>query len=395
MSRLVDLSQEEGFTVETLGRIVRVTGIPCMFKDGVGGTCTIEKSHDPVSGKPGSEESGASHAVRVITDGGSDGLVYQADGNPIGLRIGGDGESWSLISLRKGGERSPQEDESTHELLYRYVKQIVGAVKAARHSEAVPSPTAHPFKIPYTFAARIGPVEDSISGQRIAIIGLGGTGSYILDLIAKTLVAEIHLLDGDIIQWHNLLRTPGAPIDAEFEGVKLGSLLKVEYLRSKYADLRKGIHPHQVDSLPSFRQFLAEHPIDYAFVSIGQAEDGSGRQDGVYTALSEKGIPFIDSGISTTLVESAVAIAVSTGFYGKGSLAWRKTIPSPQLGGVQQPGYRNVQLPEMNALAAALAVMEWRRRTGQYVSDADTFFHKLRTETPHIISAVEPPPGQP
>jgi hypothetical protein len=32
---------------------------------------------------------------------------------------------------------------------------------------------------------------------KIAIIGLGGTGSYVLDLAAKTPVKEIHLFDGD------------------------------------------------------------------------------------------------------------------------------------------------------------------------------------------------------
>ena len=33
--------------------------------------------------------------------------------------------------------------------------------------------------------------------NRIAIVGLGGTGSYVLDFVAKTPVWEIHLYDGD------------------------------------------------------------------------------------------------------------------------------------------------------------------------------------------------------
>ena len=51
------------------------------------------------------------------------------------------------------------------------------------------------------------------------------------------------------------------------------------------------------------------------------------------------------------------------------------------------PGYRNVQLPEVNALAASLAVMEWRRRTEQYVSESASFLHKFRLETPRIVRA--------
>ena len=50
------------------------------------------------------------------------------------------------------------------------------------------------------------------------------------------------------------------------------------------------------------------------------------------------------------------------------------------------PGYRNVQLPEVNALAASLAVMEWRRRTEQYVSKPASFLHKFRLETPSIVT---------
>ena len=53
----------------------------------------------------------------------------------------------------------------------------------------------------------------------------------------------------------------------------------------------------------------------------------------------------------------------------------------------EMPGYRNVQLPEVNALAASLAVMEWRRRTEQYVSESSSFLHKFRIETPRIVKA--------
>ena len=50
-------------------------------------------------------------------------------------------------------------------------------------------------------------------------------------------------------------------------------------------------------------------------------------------------------------------------------------------------GYRNVQLPEVNALAASLAVMEWRRRTGQYLSDSTSFLHKFRLESAGVKRA--------
>ena len=67
-------------------------------------------------------------------------------------------------------------------------------------------------------------------------------------------------------------------------------------------------------------------------------------------------------------------------------MAWKDAIPNARIEG-SVPGYRNVQLPEVNALAAALAVMEWRRRTDQYVSESASFLHRFRLETPRIVSA--------
>ena len=78
--------------------------------------------------------------------------------------------------------------------------------------------------------------------------------------------------------------------------------------------------------------------------------------------------------------------AVTTSAYDPGSEAWKDAIPNARVEG-NIPGYRNVQLPEVNALAAALAVMEWRRRTEQYVSESASFLHKFRLETPRIVSA--------
>ena len=51
--------------------------------------------------------------------------------------------------------------------------------------------------------------------KKIIILGLGGTGSYILDLVAKTPVKEIHLYDGDTFYQHNAFRSPGAPSSDE------------------------------------------------------------------------------------------------------------------------------------------------------------------------------------
>ena len=389
--RLSAFGEQAGFTVRVESDVVLAVRVPCLLADGVVGTCTIEKSYDPASGKPSDRIGGAVHAVRITTDEEHDGRVYHADGNPIESYTGGDGKTWSNISIRKGSQNSPEEDVSASDLIHRYAKQIVGAVSATGYSETAAPAMRGPFKIPNTFEARaaIGPVQDRIREQRIAIIGLGGTGAYVLDLVAKTPVMEIHLLDSDDVNWHNFMRAPGAPTAEEIESRHKGHLRKVDYYYSKYASLREGIHPHavRVNSPSTFGEFLSAHSIDYAFVCIDQLADGdSPRQDVVYCTLSEAAVPFIDSGVSITLDDRTVRGVVTTSAYAAGSVAWKDAIPNARVEG-NVPGYRNVQLPEVNALAAALAVMEWRRRTEQYVSESASFLHRFRLETPRIVRA--------
>ena len=318
--------------------LFRPSGFLASLQMGLLALAPFEKSYDPASGKPTARIGGAVHAVRITTDAEHDGRVYHADGNPIESYINGDGKTWSNISIRKGSRGSPDEDESANDLIHRYAKHIVGAVSAAGYSETASLTVRGPFKILNTFEARaaIGPVQDRIRNQRIAIIGLGGTGAYVLDLVAKTPVKEIHLLDSDDVNWHNFMRAPGAPTAEEIESRSKGRLHKVDYYHSKYASLREGIHPHavRVDNLSTFREFLSAHPIDYAFVCIDQlAEGDSPRQDVVYCALSEAAVPFTDSGVSISVEDRAVRGAVTTSAYDAGSVAWKDAIPNARVEG--------------------------------------------------------------
>ncbi len=387
--RLTAFGEQAGFGVKVESDLVRAVQVPCLLSDCSVGTCTIETSYNPASGKPDRKIGGDVHAVRITINEECDGRVYHADGTPIGNYVDGDDKTWSNISIKKGWQGSPEEDATASDLIHRYAKHIVGAVSAAGYSGTNFLAKPGPFKIPNTFEARaaIGPVQDRIRDQRIAIIGLGGTGAYVLDLMAKTPVSEIHLLDADFVDWHTFMRAPGAPTTEEIESRRKERSRKVAYYYSKYESLREGIFVHEirVDSATVFNEFLSDHPIDYAFVCIDQLTEGdSPRQDVVYCALSEAWVPFIDSGVSITVENSAVSGAVTTNSFDAGSVAWKKNIPNARVEG-NMPGYRNIQLPEVNALAAALAVMEWRRRTGQYVSESESSLHKLRFKKPDIL----------
>ena len=79
------------------------------------------------------------------------------------------------------------------------------------------------------------------------IIGLGGTGSYILDFVAKTRPGEVHLFDGDCFLQHNAFRVPGAPSREDLERREN----KAVYYATKYGAMRRYIipHPYHVDAV--------------------------------------------------------------------------------------------------------------------------------------------------
>ena len=81
---------------------------------------------------------------------------------------------------------------------------------------------------------------DLFRGKTVAIVGLGGTGSYVLDLVSKTEVEEIHLYDSDKFERANAFRAPGAfaPDQVAAESYK------VEMYRERYAQFRRGIIAH-------------------------------------------------------------------------------------------------------------------------------------------------------
>ena len=86
-----------------------------------------------------------------------------------------------------------------------------------------------PFEFADTASARQQTTDLAmkLQDEKVAIVGVGGTGSFVLDFVAKTWVKEIHLFDDDEFLQHNAFRAPGpyargelseAPNKAVFHG---------------------------------------------------------------------------------------------------------------------------------------------------------------------------------
>ena len=119
----------------------------------------------------------------------------------------------------------------------------------------------------------------------IAIIGLGGTGAYILDFIVKTPVREISGFDKDRYFVHNAFRSPGRLDESEI------GKTKAEIYHARYDNFRTGLTIAE-----KFVDATCEEDfkgVTFAFVCV----DKGSSHAGIFDLLMKLGIPFIDVGM--------------------------------------------------------------------------------------------------
>lgn len=206
-----------------------------------------------------------------------------------------------------------------------------------------------------TSRAEIGAISAKLRNLKIAIVGVGGTGSYVLDFVAKTEVEEIHLFDEDNFLTHNAFRAPGAPaIESLREQAK-----KVAYLHQVYSRMHKRIVPHEYNLSKSNLQDL--EGMSFVFVCMDKGES----KKSIIGKLLEKKIPFVDVGIGILAVDGSLT--------GSARVTTCTVDKCDHLGkwisfsdGGNDLYAKNIQIAEANALNAALAVIKFKKLFGVY-----------------------------
>jgi hypothetical protein len=170
-----------------------------------------------------------------------------------------------------------------HKKVTVYVGRISGPAGAldptatARRHRPLPAEDGDhgPFQYIDAASSRAGidALNRKLAEEKVGIIGLGGTGEYILDYVSKTEVQEIHLFDGDPLFTHNAFRAPGA---ASFEQLDERPL-KVHQFAEVYGNMRHGIvsRASRIDA-----DNVAElHEMTFVFVDIdGRPGQGTDHQ---------------------------------------------------------------------------------------------------------------------
>jgi hypothetical protein len=208
--------------------------------------------------------------------------------------------------------------------------------------------------------AGIQQISSSLKPQRIAIIGLGGTGAYVLDLVAKTHASEIHLYDGDAFRPHNAFRCPGAASRATLDR----RLSKVAYLTEVYSAMRKGIVPHETMVTDENVHELSAY--DFLFICV---DKGSVRRL-IVEALQASAVRFIDVGMGVNMTDDKEHLwgtcRITTSTPGTRAQAIARI---PKADRDDELYGSNIQIADLNCLNATLAVIKWKRLSGFYLND--------------------------
>ncbi len=203
--------------------------------------------------------------------------------------------------------------------------------------------------------ANITDVSSKLKGLKIGIIGLGGTGSYILDQVAKTPVAEIQLFDGDIFCQHNAYRAPGAPDIS----IISAQPYKTDYFKSIYSHMHQNIVSNPVYITDCNIDCLSK--LDYVFLSLDSGEI----KKTIIDFLIKNNIKCLDTGIDV-LYNNGFLLGMSrvTRIDNKRAEEALRHIS------FEEPDdniyQSNIQIADLNNFCAAVAVMEWKKDFGFY-----------------------------
>jgi hypothetical protein len=217
-----------------------------------------------------------------------------------------------------------------------------------------------PFKFRDTLTSRaeIGDLAARFKDDVIAVIGLGGTGSYVLDFTVKTPVREIRGFDKDHYFVHNSFRSPG-----KMDASELGKT-KAEIYHARYDGFRTGLSIVQKYIDATCEEDLKG--VTFAFVCV---DKGSSRA-GIFDLLIKLGIPFIDVGMGLSRKGGPLDGMLRVTYYGVERARELREKGFAPLTDDPNDLYRtNIQIGELNALNASLAVVRFKQIRGFYYDE--------------------------
>ena len=214
------------------------------------------------------------------------------------------------------------------------------------------------FKDMLTARAEISDLTAAFKDEIVAVIGLGGTGGYVLDFMVKTPTREIRGYDADGYHVHNAYRSPG-----RLDVAELG-LSKAEVFAARYENFRHGL---KIET--KFIDADSHEELDgvtFAFVCV---DKGTARA-AIMDLLIAKGISFIDVGMGLARRNGSIKGSMRVTHFSRARGTEIKAMQLAPTHDAQDDIYKaNIQIAELNALNASLAVILYKKHLGFYVDD--------------------------
>jgi len=369
--------RNEGYGVSVVDGALVVAPVPFLDADGAvqegALVCDLDLSGDRTS-KPGS------HVAYF-----AGGTPHDASGGRLAGIINGDrveqkgGRTTSHLLSSKPGPAGYPDYHSKVTTYATAISSHAEAVDDTATARCFPPMAADegsgPFAYVDTASSRAGVDTAQFRSLSIAIIGLGGTGVYVLDSTSKTPVAKIGLYDGGLLLQHNAFRAPGVVTFEQLTAAKN----KAEHWAEVYGEFHTGIvaYPYRID------QDNVQELDGYDFVFI--CVDDNEARHLIAKQLVAAGVAFIDTGLGlyrTDDQQLGGLIRTTTGTPARHDhLADRLPHGAPD----DDPEYTtNIQIAELNALNAVLAVIRWKKTLGFY-ADQEHEHHSCYTITGNVI----------
>ena len=205
--------------------------------------------------------------------------------------------------------------------------------------------------------ARVGHFNALLARENVAVIGAGGTGAHIVDLVSKTNVRQVDIYDPDYVSTHTQLRWPGI-VERRVVEEKMN---KAEYLAALYARrTNRNIQGHPFAIGKDNLTYLNGKTM--IFVAI---DKGPARRE-ILVGLADMGLNFIDCGIDLQgndgpLTASLRIIRCQAEQSAEKRLELAMLAPGDANAADDDLYAQNIQTGEMNSLNAALAVIAWKQ----------------------------------
>lgn len=301
------------------------------------------------------------HEGRILFSGNGASVVPLFDGKSSSFY-------WSWKPL--GDDGAKRDYVSLEEKFTEYAFYVSGPAEA-KHPRFKVAPFADigqvdedcpfPFDDMNSARANLSELDRLLAEDTVAIIGAGGTGSYIFDLISKTRVKAIRLYDFDAFDIHNAFRIPGATHREE-----LGQP-KVRVIEQRYANWHKGTKAIE-EKLDGMSWDLLDG-VTFAFLAVDKI---AARREIAKLLLAHEipvvivgmglhhGNPGLTGMVDTTLLDTASSADVIAEVIGD------------NLVDIPDEYQKNIQTVELNALNAAMAVLMYKKYRGYYAGGHST-----------------------